>query len=125
MANSGLKGPYDLTEEGISNNITVTSPGAYALGKVKDDGVFYISYVGRSDTDVNNRLHSWVGKYSQFKFDYFDSPKAAFEKECNLYHDFGGPGGGLDNEKHPQRPEGSNWQCPRCDVFKSQNMGWY
>lgn len=125
MANSRLKGPYDLTEEGIDNNVTETSPGAYALGKVGDNNTFYISYVGRSDTDINDRLHDWVGKYKQFKFDYFGSSKSAFEKECNLYHDFGGPEGKLDNKVHPQRPQNSDWQCPRCDVFRSQNTGWY
>ena len=123
MANSKLKGPYDLTEEGINNNVTQTSPGAYMLGKVGDNDMFYISYVGRSDTNINDRLHKWIDKYSQFKFDYFESPKAAFEKECNLYHDFGGPEGKLDNKVHPQRPQNSDWQCPRCDVFKSQTIG--
>ena len=33
MANSGLRGPYALDSKSISNNVTVKSPGAYALGK--------------------------------------------------------------------------------------------
>lgn len=125
MTNSGLNGPYRLTDEEINRIITVVSPGTYILGRLGNDNVFYVSYVGRSDNDLNDRLHDWVGKYDMFKYGYFDSPKAAFEKECNLYHDFGGPESKLDNEIHPQRPENSNWQCPRCDVFKSQNIGWY
>lgn len=48
-----------------------------------------------------------------------EEAKAAFEKECALYHDFGGPQGQLDNEVHPARPEGTDWQCPRCDVFRA------
>jgi hypothetical protein len=124
MANSGLNGPFELTEQGIDYSVTLTSPGAYVLGKQGGDGKFYISYVGRSDNDVNDRLHDWIGKYSQFKFGYLESPEMAFVKECNLYHDFGGPEKGLDNEVHPQRPENSNWQCPRCNVFSGQSANW-
>ena len=119
MPRTGLKGSYTLDNETIDKVVTRTSPGAYALGYVKDN-MFYVCYVGRSDTDINDRLKQHVGekpKYSKFKFDYFGSPKAAFEKECNLWHDFGGPEGSLDNKSHPDRPDGSNWKCPRCDVF--------
>jgi len=75
-----------------------------------------VRYVGRSDTDVNSRLRSWVGKdsrYKQFKYSYATSSKEAFEKECKNYHDFGGSES-LDNKDHPQRPEGTNWKCPVC-----------
>lgn len=116
MVSSGLIGPYRLCDLSINAHVTLTSAGAYALGMDKVDS-FVISYVGRSDDDVNGRLHDWIGKYSDFKFDYFDSPKAAFEKECHLWHDFGGSKGGLDNEKHPQRPAGSDWKCPVCTIF--------
>ncbi len=113
MPSSGLKGPYNLTTEVIDASVTLKSAGAYALGKTKADG-FYISYVGRSDDNVNKRLKDWVKAYPEFKFEYCPSPKAAFEKECNLYHDFEPP----DNTIHPDRPDNSNWQCPRCNIFK-------
>jgi len=117
MPQTGLRGPYTLDNETIERVVTRTSPGAYALGHVKDN-TFYVYYVGRSDDDINSRLKDWVGsKYSKFKFEYYDSPKAAFEKECNLYHDFGGKEK-LDNDKHPERPDGTNWQCPRCSIFE-------
>lgn len=116
MASSGLSGPYALTDATIDKMITKTSPGAYALGRTNDKGVFLISYVGRSDDDVNDRLHDHAGKYSKFKFGYFGSPKAAFEKECRLYHDFNPP----DNKIHPACPKGANWSCPvvRCDLLR-------
>jgi len=115
MPATGLKGPFVLDNETIDKEVTRTSSGAYALGKVGDN-TFYVSYVGRSDDDLNGRLKNWVGKkYSSFKFEYYASPKAAFEKECNLYHDFGPEG--LDNDIHPRRPDGADWQCPRCDIF--------
>lgn len=112
MATSGLNGPYALTDETIDKTIANGSAGAYALGH-SDGGTFYISYVGRSDTDVNDRLHNWVGKYNQFKFGYFGSAKAAFEKECGLYHNFTPP----DNKVHPARPHNSNWSCPHCRIL--------
>ena len=122
MPKTGLRyGPYALTSEKIDENVTRKSPGAYVLDKKNTEGNFIVSYVGRADVDVNDRLHKWVGsKYKRFKFDYFDSPKAAFEKECEIYHDFGGPEGEMDNDVHPKRPDGTNWQCPRCDTFKGQ-----
>lgn len=120
MANTGLKGPYELTDKSINENVTLTSAGAYALGESRN-GTFYVSYVGRSDDDVNDRLHDWAGKYETFKFDYFDLPKAAFEKECRLYHDFGGSEGKLDNKEHPDRPDNSSWQCSVCNIFKSES----
>lgn len=122
MASTGLKyGPYRLTTKSVEDKVTKVSPGVYALDRRDISGKFYVNYVGRSDRNVRERLLKWVGtKYKKFKFDYFDSPKAAFEKECTVYHDFGGPEGKMDNENHPQRPEGTDWQCPKCDIFKSQ-----
>lgn len=123
MASTGLKGSYTLTTASIDDYVTRISPGTYVLGRTGNDS-FTVEYIGRSDSDVNARLKQWVGKgYPGFKFGYFDSPKAAFEKECNIYHDFGGPSGKLDNDKHPQRPMGSNWQCPVCDIFEKEGGG--
>jgi hypothetical protein len=117
MASLGMKGPYQLTSKKIDDEVTQTSPGNYALGYTKDDGTFIVEYVGRSDSDVNDRLHDWVdSKYKKFKYSYASSPKAAFEKECKNYHDFG-ESEKLDNKSHPDRPSGSGWKCPECDVF--------
>lgn len=107
-------GPYPLTSDSVSKNVTSTSPGAYVLGRLGNDGVFYIGYAGRSDDDVAARLTQHVPEpYPQFMFGYYLSAKAAFEKECHLYHDFS-PG---DNKVHPARPRGTNWKCPRCTIF--------
>lgn len=118
MANSGLRGPFRLDVATVVQQVARVAPGAYALGKV-ENGTFYIRYVGRSDSDVAARLKQWIGHYTSFKFEYFPSPKAAFEKECHLWHDFGGPEGTLDNDVHPRRPNGANWQCPRCRTFEA------
>ena len=116
MPSTGLNGPYKLDKETIDNEVTQKSAGAYALGHLDKENDFVPKYVGRSDSDVNDRLTDWVGKYSYFKFKYYGSPKAAFEKECALYHDWKAQ---LDNDCHPDRPDGSYWQCPLCDTFKN------
>jgi len=117
MASLGMEyGPYAFTKEGVKKIPAKKSPGNYALGYLRD-GDFFPKYVGRSDTDllaeVQKRLE-WAGKYSHFKCDYASSVKAAFEKECNNYHDFERQ---LDNERHPDRPDGTDYQCPRCDAL--------
>lgn len=118
MATLEMNGPYELANTAIERNVTQKSAGNYGLGK-ESDSTFYVNYVGRSDDDVRNRLKTWVGKkaaYTHFKFSYATSPKAAFEKECKNFHDFGGTSK-LDNDVHPQRPEGTNWKCPFCSAF--------
>ena len=111
-----MLGPYNLDNETIDNQITKKSAGNYGLGYVDDKGVFIVKYVGRSDEDLNSRLKKHVGNYKMFKYCYATSPKVAFEKECNNYHDFG-EAKDLDNEIHPDRPEGSDWKCPSCKNF--------
>jgi hypothetical protein len=111
MANTGLHGPHTLDEKSIDAYVKGVGPGAYALGRNTATG-FYIDYVGRSDSDVNNRLKDWTSsKYTHFKYGFYDSAKAAFEKECHLFHDFGGTRL-LDNKVHPARPKGTSWTCP-------------
>ena len=51
--------------------------------------------------------------YTRFAYSYAPSAKAAFEKECRNYHDFGGDYGSLDNKQHPCRPEASPG-CAQC-----------
>ena len=112
---TGLEGPYALSVAAIDRVVTETKPGVYVLERSTSPESFIVNYVGRSDSDVHERLKDWVGKnrYKRFKFSYMSSPKAAFEKECTIYHDFEH----LDNEIHPQRPAESDWKCPRCYLF--------
>jgi len=124
----GEKMPYSLSELGSLTNEKIDQmvkkkspgvdvPGVYVLDK-SSTAPFHVDYVGRSDDDLNARLKTHVGSvYKYFKFDYATSPKNAFEKECELYHDFGGPQGKLDNKVHPDRPAGSGWKCPKCTIF--------
>jgi len=117
MASLGMEGPYAFTSAKIDQVMTKKSPGNYALGYTKDEGTFIVQYVGRSDVDVNQELKARLdSKYEKFKYSYATSPKAAFEKECRNFHDFGGSDK-LHNKHHPARPSGTNWKCPVCSIF--------
>lgn len=113
MAKTGLIGPYQLSFDGISSAVTRRSAGVYVLGHTSTEGKFRIHYIGRSDLDVRETLRGYIGSNTSFKYGYSPSSKAAFEKECDLYHDFSPPG----NKIHPDRPKGSNLECPRCRFF--------
>jgi hypothetical protein len=113
MAETGLRGPFILTASAVNEEVTSTSPGTYALDQAHDTGGFHISYVGRSDTNLNERLHEHVGKYKRFKYEYYATPREAFDKECGLYHDFNPPA----KIQHPTRPSASGWKCLHCKMF--------
>jgi len=117
---TGLRGSFPLDERTINKEVSGVSPGVYVLGPKKGE-TFYVHFVGRADTDVNAQLKEYIGKYDRFKFDTSDTLETAFIKECQLYHDFQGPEGRLDNKNHPERPQGTTWQCPKCNVYYSQN----
>lgn len=115
MIKTGLAGPYPLTFDGISGTVLRQSAGAYAIGYIDANGRFCINHVGRADGDIKARLCELIGTDLMFKYNYLPSSKVAFEKECELYHDFRPHG----NRLHPSRPSGASWECPRCRFFGS------
>jgi hypothetical protein len=111
-----MRGPFPLTAEQVGLQVQSTSPGFYVHSKDSSGNAGH--YVGRSDTNVAERLLQWVGsKYVRFWFDYAGSAKAAFEGECTWFHALGGTAT-LENQQHPGRPENTNWKCPKCGVFE-------
>lgn len=107
-------GSYPLDESTVDARVTKVSPGAYAVGAEKGKH-FSVQLVGRSDTDIRPALKQYIGEYDRFKFEYFDTPEAAFVRECLLYHRFNEPAGRLA-EGHPVRSAGTSWQCPKCNA---------
>lgn len=71
MALNGLSGPYALSDSTIDAEVKERSAGVYLLDGRENGGGFSVSYVGRSDADVNNQLHVHVGRYRRFKFRYY------------------------------------------------------
>jgi len=113
MAQNGLQGPFALSDQVIDQEVSQIQPGAYVLEESTDLVHFRVVYVGRSDINLNNQLHVHVGTNKRFRYQYRSSAQAAFEKECAFYHDFEPQ----DNPIHPQRPAGTQWKCPRCNLF--------
>jgi hypothetical protein len=66
MQSLEMSGSYPLSDEAIDGVLKRTSPGNYALGYMDDDE-FEVFYLGRSDADVRQRLHEWVGMPSRYK----------------------------------------------------------
>ena len=108
MTNSGLSGPWPLTTDKIDEIVREIRSGNYLLGRQGDK--FYYRYTGRADVSLNLRLKQWVGKYPDFKADYASSPKAAYEKECWIYHNLEP----ADNKVHPDKGDNTDWKCPIC-----------
>lgn len=55
---------HPLSAPRIDAAVARAAPGSYALGYMDGDA-FVVFYVGRSDSDVRQRLHEWVGRPSQ------------------------------------------------------------
>lgn len=112
MANTGLYGPFDLTDEVIDKVVKGVGAGAYALGTSEDNEVLKNIYrIGRSDTDLNRRLKEYVGTYKHFKYAFYPNAHDAYRKECELYHNFTP----RDNAIHPDKPNGTSHKCNHCN----------
>ena len=113
---------YDLTYDEIERCVTDGSIGNYAFGYLDEHGVFIVCYVGRSDTNLKERIKHGITdkedhpnyRYERFKFSYAESDKEAYEKEGRNYHDFGGDEGLLINKDHPAKPQNVDCSCPIC-----------
>lgn len=115
MPSTNLNGPLKLRRSEIDRAVYSGTPGAYSLGDF-DGGSFFPRYMGRSDEDLSARLKQWadIGSYAYFKFCCFRTVLEAYNKECRLYHDWGGDRGKLDNDVHPAKPPSKAWSCPVC-----------
>ena len=66
MRSLEMSGSFPLSDEAIDETLMRTSPGNYALGYMEGD-TFVVFYVGRSDCDLRQRLHDWVGMPSRYE----------------------------------------------------------
>ena len=110
LTGAGLRGPFSLTPDDIDEELVDHCPGAYALGFTDNLGRFSITYVGSAGDDLKSKLREHIGTALQFKFRHFADERQAFEKECEMFHQFMPTG----NFLHPSRPQGTDWTCPRC-----------
>ncbi len=117
MACLRMFGPYDLTPDSIDRFVRPLATGVFAVGYTRENGAFVVRYIGRSDSDLRSALRAQPpDEMARFKWVESSSQMAAFDTQCELYHEFGGADA-LENDEHPPRPKGSGWVCPVCGIF--------
>ena len=112
---TGLIGPYLLAIDVIDREVGGGNAGAYALGYIDNLGRFCITFVGSARTNLQSKLKEHVGTAQYFKFRHLLTERSAFEKECELFHDFLPIG----NFLHPSRPTNHDWKCPKCRTMRT------
>lgn len=114
MGAQELFGPYLLNKEGIDYNVLVmdNEVGVYALGYTSKDGEFHVENIGRVKRGLHRKLYEFEGVYKEFRFKFFVNEQAAFNQECELFHELKP----RDTFVHPLRPAGSRKKCPVCGL---------
>ena len=105
-------GPHPLTDADICAHVSGSLAGAYVLGFTVADGIFDVDFVGRSAADLRQKLllHTPY-RHPEFLFTYCRNETEAYERECELYHEFHP----RDNLVHPSAPLSSDLRCRICD----------
>lgn len=116
ITKSGLGRPLPLDaktiEEHVDNGEGWSSASVYVLGGIRkgSDGKprFAIRYVSHVDGDLGEELRRHIGKYKGFRFKFFRSTHNAYDRECEIYHEFSPS----DNAGHPEKPKNTKFTCP-------------
>lgn len=108
MASLGLYGPHPLDHDSINTHVDRTGIGCYAHGSLNAGGGVSVKRIGRSDTNLNRRIHDYVGNYPHFKYGFFKTVRECYEHECRMWHEFQPK----DNPLHPDKPDGCDYPCP-------------
>lgn len=123
---TGMAGPYVLDSETVANVVGKHKYGWYWLGR--SAAAHFpprIYYVGRSDTDLAQRiLDPRKYKYTYFWFHITSTVHDAFNGECLDWHKFTDAGAKLDNEIHPDEPDDHKYPCPvkGCDESRGRQV---
>jgi len=107
-----LKGPFHLSDDAIDRQVEPRRAGVFVLWRPGFADFDYV-FTNRSEFDVNNQLHVYVGDYWFFSYQVCASEEEAFDAECHLWHDLKP----ANNPAHPARRAKSAWKCPRCGLF--------
>lgn len=119
MLGAGLRGPFRLLVDEVQSATHGRACGVYALGALRGDGIFAVSFVGASYEELNRDLCDKIGTAPYFKYQPFADPGAAFLELCGLFHAFHPSG----NPFHPERPRGSRLLCPTCSRQDWRSQG--
>ena len=94
---------------GMSTEHDVSLSSAKSILDNYDTNLFEITPVY---VDKNN---NWCLNNS--KIDNIISFLKEFDIVFPIIHGYGGEDGKLDNKIHPDSPDGTDYECPICDVF--------
>jgi hypothetical protein len=119
LSNSGLGKLMSLNEDTILREVDKcvgwSSSSVFVLGVIRAgiDGKpkFQIRWVKHVDGNLGVELRKHIGKFKAFRFKFFRSTHTAFERECQIYHDFKP----RQNTIHPTRPRHTKFKCPVND----------
>ena len=119
IVKSGLGRPLPLKEPTIQKEVDGSSDwssaSVFVLGGIRKgaDGKlrFHIKKVSHVDGDLGKELRKFIGKYSGFRFKFSRSTRNAYDKECQIYHQFKP----IKNIAHPTRPRHTKYVCPVVD----------
>jgi hypothetical protein len=117
--NAGLGKPMPLDEETIQQEVDDSegwsSASVFVLGGIRKgkDGKprFQIRRVSHVDGDLAAELRKHIGSYKGFRFKFFRSTRNAYDRECQIYHDFKP----RENIVHPIKPKNTKFTCPVPD----------
>ena len=123
IATSGLGKPIPLQEVDIlrevDNSRDWSSASVFVLGGIRKsaDGKFrfQIRKVSHVEGDLGKELRNYIGEFSGFRFKFFRSTRNAYDKECQIYHQFKP----IKNITHPIRPKHTKFVCPVADCNES------
>ena len=91
-------------------NLETVPPEVIGVFQLSRDGNT-INYVGRSDLNLRDEIAHFLDKgYTHFQWVKLPWIKETYEMQCRLYHHAGGAAK-LDNEDHPEPPQGKSWLC--------------
>ena len=115
IVKSGLGRPLPLKESTIQKEVDGSSDwssaSVFVLGGIRKgaDGKlrFHIKKVSHVDGDLGKELRKFIGKYSGFRFKFCRSTRNAYDKECEIYHNFKP----IENIKHPVKPKNTKFYC--------------
>ena len=111
MTSAKLDGPFRLMVDEIGRAASNGQCGVYALGSIRSDGLFAISFVGASYDGLYDELRNRIGTAPYFKIRQMPDPEKAFLQLCEMFHRFHPSG----NFFHPERPKNSRLRCPLCE----------
>ncbi len=117
-----MNGPFPLLPQMINKVVDDDVYGVYLLahpceqGNSCGHGGEIVVYVGRGNVKERLVEHETAKDAKRFYFKSLDDDyEQGFREECRLFHHYG-KRPHLDNERHPDVPDGSGMDRPKCSV---------